>query len=283
MTAATAPTVDAHQHFLDPTRYAYPWIDADMTPLHQPHLPEDLAVALSKAGVRQTVTVQARQTLEETQWLLALADAHPWIAGVVGWVDLTDPALDAVLDGFADRPRLVGIRHVTHDEPDPDWLMRDDVCRGLGVLERRGYTFDLLLRPMHLRHVPALAERFPGLPMVIDHLAKPAIASGRLDGWREDFAAAARYPNVFCKLSGMITEADPKRWTAADLAPYVAEAVAAFGFERLMFGSDWPVCRLAGAYEQVVTALREALGPISSHEQAQLFGDTARRFYQLPD
>lgn len=283
MSFANGAAVDAHQHFLDPTRFAYPWIDEAMTPLHRPHLPDDLAPLLAAAGIHQTVAVQARQTVDETRWLLELAEAHPWITGVVGWFDLTDPALDAMLDRFADKPKLVGVRHVTHDEPDTDWLMRHDVLGGLALLEQRGYAFDLLLRPVHLRHVPMLASRFPNLRLVIDHIAKPALAAGVSADWAADLDAAARHANVFCKLSGMITEADRDRWTPADLAPCVAQAVEAFGFGRLMFGSDWPVCRLAGEYQQVVEALREALGSISEREAALLFGGTARRFYQLPD
>lgn len=184
---------------------------------------------------------------------------------------------------FAGHPRFVGVRHITHDEADDDWIVREEVLRGLRVLESRAVPFDLLLRPRHLRHVPALARRLGDLPMVIDHLAKPAIKAGRVEGWREEFEAAARCPNVYCKLSGMVTEADWRRWTAKDLEPYVRIALDAFGPERLMFGSDWPVCTLAASYEQVVGALSEALGPISAGERAAIFGGTAARFYRLPE
>jgi L-fuconolactonase len=177
----------------------------------------------------------------------------------------------------------VGIRHVTQDEPDDDFIVRDDVVRGLKVLERHGVPFDLLLYVRHLRHVPTLAAKLPDLPMVIDHLAKPRIKDHITDGWLDDFKAAAKYPNVFCKLSGMVTEADWSGWTVDDLRPYVSVALDAFGPERLMFGSDWPVCELAATYGRVKEALSDALGPLSESERGRIFGGTAAQFYSLRD
>ena len=177
----------------------------------------------------------------------------------------------------------MGVRHVTQDEPDDDFIIRPDVLRGLSLLERAGLPFDLLFHVKHLRHVPTLARRLPGLPMVIDHLAKPRIKDRGLDDWLPDFQAASKFPNVFCKLSGMATEADRSSWAPADLKPYVHEALEAFGPERLMYGSDWPVCLLAGSYERIFDALVDALGPITETERALIFGGTAARFYQIND
>jgi L-fuconolactonase len=276
--------IDAHQHFWDLTRFDYPWMSGpELEPLRRNFLPDDLAPLLGPAGVDRTIFVQARHSLEESRWVLELSERHGFLAGVVGWVDLASEACAEQLAELRRHPGLVGIRHITHDEPDDDWIVREDVLRGLAVLERSAVPFDLLLRPRHLRHVPTLARRLPDLPMVIDHLAKPLIREGRMEGWREDFEAAARFPNIHCKLSGMVTEADWLAWTPADLAPYVRVALEAFGPERLMFGSDWPVSTLCASYAQVAEALGEALGPISADERAQILGGTAERFYGLAE
>jgi L-fuconolactonase len=274
--------IDAHQHFWDLARFDYPWMSGpELAPLRRDYLPHDLAPLLRPAGVERTVFVQARHDLEESRWALGLSERHDFLAGVVGWVDLASEACEEQLAELRRHPAFVGVRHITHDEPDDDWVVRDTVRRGLRVLERQGVPFDLLLRSRHLRHVPTLARELPDLALVIDHLAKPPIREGRMDGWREDFEAAARHPNVHCKLSGMVTEADWQAWTPGDLAPYVRVALDAFGPGRLMAGSDWPVSTLCGSYGQVVEALREALGPISEDERGQIFGGTAERFYGL--
>jgi L-fuconolactonase len=277
-----SPVIDTHQHFWELSRFEYPWMaGADLDPLRRDYLPADLEPLLRPAGVDRTIFVQAQHDVEESRWVLGLAERHEFLAGVVGWVDLASEACEDQLAELRSHPLLVGVRHITHDEPDDDWVVRDDVLRGLRVLERHRVPFDLLFRPRHLRHVPTLARALPDLPMVIDHLAKPLIKEGRMDGWREDLETAAAFPNVSCKLSGMVTEADWKAWGPADLAPYVRVALEAFGPERLMFGSDWPVSTLCASYQQVVSALREALGPISADESAQIFGGTAERFYRL--
>ena len=273
--------IDAHHHLWDLTKFDYPWIAPEWTQLRRNQLPADLKREIDAAGVDRTVLVQTQHSLDETRWFLDLAEANDFIAGVVGWVDLTDPALDRVIDEFASRPKLVGIRHVTQDEPDVNWIVREDVLRGLSILDKRGLAFDLLFFPQHLRHAPALARRFPNLRMVIDHLAKPPIKTGKLSGWDADLRSAAQHPNIYCKLSGMITEADWRNWTPADLKPFIAHAIDCFGFDRLMFGSDWPVCLLAGSYQQTLDALRQATGPLSLSEQNQLLGLTATRFYGL--
>jgi L-fuconolactonase len=219
--------------------------------------------------------------IEESWWLLDLAEAHEFILGVVAWADLTDPALPQVLDKLQKRPKFKGVRHIVHDEPDPLWLMRPDVLRGLRELAQRGIPYDLLLRQIHLPLVPQLAEQVPGLRMVIDHIAKPPIASGRMDGWAEDMRAASQVPGLYCKLSGMITEANHANWKADDLRPYVQHVMSLFEPERLMFGSDWPVCKLAGSWKQTLAAFTQAIGAQSMETREQILGGAAKRFYGL--
>lgn len=278
--------IDSHQHFWQLNQlppYDYGWLDAPQhARIKRDYLPDDLAPQMAAAGVDKTIFVQTQHHLQETRWGLGLAERHPFIAGVVGWVDLASPACEDQLLEFKQHSKFVGVRHVTHDEPDDDFIVRPDVLRGLGVLERHSVPFDLLFFPRHLRHAAALAERFPGLTLVLDHLAKPQIKQRRLDDWIDNFRAAARHRNVVCKLSGMVTEADWKNWQPADLKPYVQEALEAFGPQRLLFGSDWPVCELAASYRQVIDALRAALGPISPADHAAIFGDNAERIYRLP-
>jgi L-fuconolactonase len=275
--------IDAHQHFwrLD-LPFRYDWLDAPaLAPIRRDYLPEDLEPLIRAAGVDRTVVVQTQHDVDENRWALALAERHDFLAGLVGWVDLADEACEKQLLEFKDHPKFVGVRHVTQDEPDDDFIVRDDVLRGLRVLERHGVPFDLLFYVKHLRHVPSLARAVPDLPMVIDHLAKPRIKERRVDDWLPHLRAAAACPRVCCKLSGMITEADWRAWSADDLKPYVGAALDLFGPDRLMFGSDWPVCVLAGAYTQVKEALVEALGPLSQSERDAIFGGTAARFYGL--
>ena len=275
--------IDAHHHFWEIGRFDYVWMDAPvLLPLRQNFLPEDLSPILRRLNVKRSVFVQTISNLQENRWIFSLMDRHDFLAGMVGWIDLTSDAIEEQLDEFADHPKFVGVRHQTHDEPD-GWLDRPDVLRGLGALARRSLPFDLLLFPKHLKHVPELARRFPGLPMVINHIAKPAIKEGRLDDWESGFREAARCENVYCKLSGMVTEADWEHWKPADLRPYIEIALEAFGPSRLMFGSDWPVCTLAGGYERAFKALAENTSDLSEAEQAAIWGETAKQFYNLPD
>ncbi len=277
-------TIDAHHHFwqLD-LPFNYSWLDApELATIRRDYLPWDLEPLIRASGVDRTVFVQTQHKLEENRWVLGLAERHDFLAGVVGWVDLASDDCEQQVLEFKDHPKFVGVRHVTQDEPDDDFIVGEEVLRGLRVLEKHGVPFDLLFYVKHLRHVPTLAQALPTLPMVIDHLAKPGIKEHRLDDWLSHFREAAAYPNIGCKLSGLITEADWRRWTAEDLKPYVQAALELFGPDRLMFGSDWPVCELAGTYEQVRQALVDALGPLSETERGAIFGGTASRFYNLP-
>jgi L-fuconolactonase len=278
-----AITIDAHQHFWQLSQpFNYGWLDAPArAPIRRDCLPEHLEPQLRAAGIERSIFVQTQHNLAENRWVLALAERNPWIAGVVGWVDLASPACEGQLLELTAHPRFVGVRHVTQDEPDDDFIVRADVLRGLTMLENYAVPFDLLFHVKHLHHVPALARELPELRMVIDHLAKPRIREKGWDDWFPHLRAAAAFPTVYCKLSGMVTEADWRHWTVADLKPYVQTALDLFGPGRCMFGSDWPVCELAGTYQQVHDALGEALGPISASERQQIFGNTAAQFYRL--
>jgi L-fuconolactonase len=276
--------IDSHQHFWDPGVGDYPWMSGDYQPLARPRGPSDLSPLLEAAGVKGTVAIQARQKLAETRFLLECAAEAPWILGVVGWVDLTSPALAETIDEIRRGPegrRLVGIRHLVHDEEDPEWLLRDDVLRGLGVLAEAGLVYDLLVR---LRELPAaieVARRLPELGFVLDHLAKPPIAAGEIEPWATAIGDLARLPNVTCKVSGMVTEADWRSWKPADLIPYVAKAVESFGPDRLMFGSDWPVCTLAATYSEVVDTTVAILTHLLGSDLERVLGGCAVATYGL--
>lgn len=273
--------IDAHQHFWDLSRFEYAWMPPEPSVLRQNFLPERLARILIRNRFEGSVLVQANTILDETRWLLDLAEANEFIRAVVGWVDLTDPHLGSVLDELQTRPKFKGVRHPVHDESDDHWLLRPDVLAGLRELARRGLPYDLLIRPQHLALVPQLAERVPDLRMVIDHIAKPLIASHVMEPWARDIEIASKLPQVYCKLSGMITEADPKSWKADDLRPYVSHVMRIFGPERLMFGSDYPVCMLAGTWKEVLASFTQAIGAQPIEIREKLLGETAQRFYRI--
>ncbi len=273
--------IDAHHHLWRYTKEDYGWIDPGMAAIARDFLPADLAGETKAAGIDATVAVQARQSLEETAWLLDLAKRHSLIAGVVGWVDLCSPALPGQLERLSSQPRLAGVRHVVQDEPDDQFMLRADFLRGIGLLARFGLTYDILVFPRHLPVARRLVERFPGQPFVLDHIAKPAIKTGELEPWAADLRGLAAFPNVTCKVSGMVTEADWQGWQPADFRPYLDVIFEAFGPARIMFGSDWPVCRLAAGYSQVVSLVADYTASLSPTEQAQVWGGTARRFYGL--
>ena len=273
--------VDSHHHFWDLDRLDYPWMSPGPNVLRRNYLPEDLAPLLDAGGVSRTVVVQATHAAAEAGFLLDLAEATSFVAGVVAWVDLTSPDVGKVLDGLMRTPKLVGIRHQVHDEADEAWLVRDHVVRGLREVASRGLAYDLLLRPRHLKYVRPLADRVPNLRMVVDHIAKPLIAQGVMEPWADDIAAIAAIAPVVCKVSGMVTEADHANWTTGDLGPYVSHVVEQFGFERLMWGGDWPVCRLAATYEQVLGAALDMVCGTSDEDRDRFLGGTAVDFYRL--
>ncbi len=273
--------IDAHQHFWDLGLLEYGWMPPGEGVLRRNYFPEDLRSVLQENRFDGSVVVQANTTMAETYWLLELAAANAFVKGVVAWVDLTDAGLPRVLDDLQKHPKFKGVRHPVHDEPDAAWLLRSEVLRGLKELARRDIPYDLLLRPIHLPLMPQLADAVPGMRMVIDHIAKPLIAQREMENWADDIAAAAKVPGMHCKLSGMITEADHGKWTSQDLRPYVQHVLQCFGASRLMFGSDWPVCKLAGSWKQVLAAFTQALGAQSQETRDPILGDVAIGFYGL--
>ena len=276
--------VDSHQHFWDRSMsgFDHSWQESEsLTKICRNFLPNDLEPNIQQVGVNKTVFVQTQHNVEENRWVLKLAEEHDWIAGMVGWVDLASEQCESQIEEFKDHPKFVGVRHVVQDEPDDDFIIRDDVSRGLGLLEKHDVAYDLLFYVKHLKHAPTVANRFPNLRLVIDHLSKPEIKDGHIDQWAKDLRAAAQCPNVHCKLSGMITEADWEHWKSEDLKPYVEVALEAFGVERCMYGSDWPVCELAGSYRDVFNALTDCIGGLSESEQARILGTNAIDFYRL--
>jgi L-fuconolactonase len=272
--------IDSHQHFWIYDAAKYEWIDDTMAPLQRDFLPQDLKPEMDRAGVATCVAVQARQSLEETRWLLELADAHPFIAGVVGWVDLQAADVDTQLERTAAHGTLVGVRHIVQAEP-PGFLARPQFRDGIARLERHDLTYDILVYARQLPEAVSFARAFPRQPFVLDHLGKPDIRGNGFSEWRPHFEALAALPNVSCKLSGLVTEADWRRWTSGQLRPYLDAALEAFGPSRVMIGTDWPVCLLAARYDDVVALVRDALAEYSEDEQAQVLGGTAREFYGL--
>jgi|SRR5581483_8628475 len=275
--------IDAHQHFWRYRPEEYGWIDNSMACLRRDFLPEDLCPELERAGFDGAIAVQARQTLEETRWLLDLAIGSPFIVGVVGWVDLRSPDVKAQLAEFRGNRKLLGVRHIVQSEPDDRFLLQPDFLRGVGALEEFGLTYDILIYPRHLPVAREFVLRFPRQRFVLDHLAKPLIKSGSLHPWSAEIKALAQFPNVFCKLSGLVTEADWKNWKPEQISPYLDVALECFGPQRLMIGSDWPVCTVAATYSQAISLVTDYLGRYSSEVQDAVLGGTAARLWKLAD
>lgn len=273
--------IDAHQHFWHYNPAHQVWMTDAMAALRRDYLPDDLAPLLSGIGFDGSIAVQARQMPEETEWLLQLADSHDFIKGVVGWVDLRSPALGEQLARVAPHPKLVGVRHVVHDEPDDRFMLRPDFRRGIGQLHEFNLTYDLLLMPRHLAVAVVLVEEFPNQAFVLDHLGKPAIRDGMLSPWQEDLRRLAALPNVCCKLSGMVTEANWHQWHADDFYRYLDIALDAFGSGRVMLGSDWPVCAVAGAYAATMNIVIDYVQQFTVAERDAILGGNCARFYQI--
>ncbi len=272
--------IDSHQHFWHFNEVDYDWMKADW-PIRRDYLPADLEPLLKASRLDGCIAIQARQTLEETRWLLELAASAPIIRGVVGWVDLRSPQVGNQLEHFATDPKFVGVRHVVQDELDNQFMLRADFRRGIKTLQQFGLTYDLLVFPHQLPAATKLASEFPEQSFVLDHMAKPLIADGILSPWREYIQALARLPNVLCKVSGMITEAKWHVWRGTDFRPYLDVVFQSFGANRLMFGSDWPVALLSGSYENVVALANEYFSHLRKEEQGGIFGENAARFYRL--
>jgi len=271
--------VDSHQHFWEYDEQQYSWIQPDW-PIRRSYLPADLKPLLRDTGFDGCVAVQARQSIEETRWLLGLAEQNRFVAGVVGWVDLRSPDVGEQLLDIS-HPKLVGVRHVAQDEPDDRFLVGKEFVRGIGRLKDFDLAYDLLVYPRQLSAATELVQMFPQQRFVLDHIGKPNIREQEIEPWRTQIRDLAREPNVYCKLSGMVTEARWNDWQASDFRPYLDVVWEAFGEDRLMIGSDWPVCLLSSKYEVVIGLIEEYLSEFSSNAREKVYGENATRFYKL--
>jgi len=274
--------IDAHQHFWSYNRDEYGWIGDNMALLKRDFLPPDLKSELVNAGIDGSVSVQARQTIEETRWLLELSEKFDFIKGVVGWVDLrSEDSLRRQLDEFCKSIKFVGVRHVVHDEPEDNFMLHDEFLKGISILKEYDLTYDLLLFPKHLPVARVVVEMFPDQKFVIDHISKPLVKSHILDPWKEDIKAIAEFSNVYCKLSGMVTEADWEKWKPDDFQPYLDVVSNAFGTDRIMTGSDWPVCLAAGSYKDVIAVIENYIAGFPMQVQEKILGSNCSEFYNL--
>lgn len=273
--------LDSHQHFWEYDEREYGWTGGPDSPISRSFGPAELASLLAERGFDGTVAVQARTSLAENDYLLGIADEHDLVKGVVGWVDLTSPDVDGQLERYASHPKFKGVRHIVQSEPDDNFLLRDDFCRGVGRLAGYGLTYDILIYHRHLPAAIEFARRFPNQPLVVDHIAKPDIKGGAFEPWATRFKQLATFEHVYCKISGMVTEADHGHWKEQDIRPYLDAALEAFGPKRVMFGSDWPVCLLAADYSRTVELVERAASELSRGEQEALFGGNCAAFYGI--
>lgn len=273
--------IDAHQHFwkFDPVRDS--WINEDMKGIQKDFLPQDLQPLLLANGFEGCVAVQSDQSEEENHFHLRLAGKYDFIKGIVGWVDLQAADIEERLQYYQGFPKLKGFRHVLQGEPQRDLMLQPPFLKGISHLLAYGFTYDILIFKDQLQYLPAFVSSFPDQPFVIDHIAKPDIKGGAIDEWKRDIEKVAQFPNVYCKLSGMVTEAEWKGWRRDDFKPYIDVVVQAFGVDRIMFGSDWPVCLVAAQYKEVVGIVEDYFSSFSKDEQDRLFRVTATQFYKL--
>jgi len=273
--------IDAHQHFWKYSAAEYEWISDEMGALKRDFLPHDLRPLLDANGFAGSIAVQALQSVRETEWLLALAAQNPFILGVVGWVDLCSREVRADLKRLSSNRKLVGVRHVVQGEPDDAFMLRADFRKGIALLAEFDLRYDLLLYPRHLPVAVKLVEKLPEQTFVLDHIAKPLIADGVLAPWAQDIAELAKYPNVWCKLSGMVTEARWRAWKPADFRPYLDVVFSAFGTERLMIGSDWPVCTVSASYAETIVLVTDYLRGLAEDDFERIRGQNCARAYGL--
>ena len=273
--------IDSHQHFWEYDPEQYGWMNDQMVVLRHDHLPVDLDAAQTDLGFDGSVAVQARQSLEENRWLLELSDSNPRIKGVVGWVDLQSCEVNAQLAQFANHSRFVGVRHVVQDEPDDNFMLRAEFVHGISQLEDFGLTYDILIFPSQLPAAINLVKQFPKQAFVLDHIAKPLIKDGVQEPWAHQIGELARHSNVYCKISGMVTEADWGSWKPEDFQSYLEVVLQAFGPERLMIGSDWPVCRLAGEYTSVMQLAIDFMQTHAPEHMDDFLGGNALAFYGI--
>tara|TARA_R110002126_G_scaffold291782_1_gene458030 strand:+ start:57170 stop:57997 length:828 start_codon:yes stop_codon:yes gene_type:complete len=273
--------IDSHQHFWQYEPVKHSWIDDEMAVIRRDFLPSDLQKVYQENGVDGCVAVQADQTLAETDFLIDLASKNDFIKGIVGWVDLRSNAVEADLEKYSHHQKVKGFRHVVQGESDHNFLLRPNFLNGISALEKHNFTYDILIFPHQLGATLEFVKKFPNIKFVIDHIAKPYIKEGFFDGWANQMKAIAKHENVYCKVSGMITEADYKTWTRAQLHPYIDLVFNAFGTSRILFGSDWPVCLVAGNYQQVKEIVTNFISKFSQAEQKAIMGENAIKFYNL--
>lgn len=273
--------IDSHQHFWHFIEKDFGWMNDHMQAIKKDQLPEDFASELHAVGFDGSVAVQARQSLEETNWLLKLAGSIDFIKGVIGWVDLQGAGIEKQLEYYSKFSKLVGIRHVVHDEPKNDFILQSDFLRGIKLLQKYSLAYDLLVFPKHLPNVIKVVEQFPEQIFILDHLAKPMIKNSVISPWKEDIQCLAKYPNVFCKVSGMVTEADWNQWKPDDFTPYIDVVFNAFGCNRIMIGSDWPVCKLTGSYHQVLNIVLSYIENFTEKDKGMVLGGTACKAYKI--
>lgn len=273
--------VDSHQHFWIYSPGEYGWIDDSMAALRRDFLPNHLQPELESCGIHGSIAVQARQSLEETRWLLELAESSKWILGVVGWVDLRSPEVQSQLKALTRNPKLVGVRHIVQSEPDDRFLLQPDFLRGISALEEFDLAYDILIYTKHLPVAAEFVQRFPRQRFVLDHLAKPPIKSGDIDFWAQGIRRLAEFPNLFCKLSGLVTEADWQQWEPEQIVPFLDVAFEAFGPDRLMVGSDWPVCLVASSYARWAEVVKTYLLGRKPEYRDSVLGGNAQRFWRL--
>ena len=273
--------IDSHQHFWNYSPLLHVWMNGEMNVLKRDYLPTDLFPLLVQNSIEGCVAVQASQTEEENTFLLALADEHDFIKGVVGWVDLRSHQVEQRLAHYKGSKKMKGFRHIIHDESDGDFMVQADFLRGIGLLNQFGFTYDILIYPKHLANTLKLVRRFPEQLFVIDHLAKPTIREKKITDWKKELEAVAAYQNVYCKISGMVTEATWGSWRKEDFTPYLDAVVEMFGIDRILYGSDWPVCILSASYEDMYGIATGYLSKFTQSEQEKVFGGNAARFYKL--
>jgi L-fuconolactonase len=274
--------IDAHQHFWIYNDREFAWLDDSRAALRRNFLPADLQPELKANDFQGSVVVQTRQTLEETRWLLALAEQNASLLGVVGWADLCSPDISLQLKSLAKNPKLVGLRHIVQSEPDDRFLLRPEFLRGIAAVEEFDLAYDILIYAKHLPVASEFVQRFPHQRFVLDHMAKPPIKPKEIDSWADGIHRLAAFPNVFCKMSGLVTEADWQRWTADDIAPYLDVAFDSFGPDRLMIGSDWPVCLVAASYAQATGLVKGYIQKRAPDRASDVLGGNAQRFWRLP-
>ena len=274
--------IDSHQHFWNYSAEDYPWMTDALSAIRRDFTPADLLQELDDVGIDGCVAVQARQSLEESRWLNSLADENDFIRGTVGWVDLRSEAVDEQLEELNANPRFVGVRHVVQDEPDDRFIVGEEFMKGISLLEKYELRYDILVFPKQLPATLEFVKKFPDQPFVLDHIAKPPIKDGKIDPWDKHIRQLANFPNVMCKVSGMVTEADWENWECDHFDPYLDVVLDAFGPKRLMYGSDWPVCTLAGSYKQVHSLALRLADRLSDDEQRLFWGGNAAEFYGLP-